>query len=88
MPIVRKSKATHHLEQLKERIEKLKQVMHGTEPNAGLWNLYALNENDYKRDFTEVDQSDLAIALGDVENAIRELKKARTLKAEKFHNPK
>jgi len=88
MPIVRKSKTDHHLEQLEERIEKLKLVMHGSEPNPNLWNLYALNENDYKRDFSEIDQSDLSIALGDVENAIKELKKAKTIKAEKLHNPK
>lgn len=88
MPIVRKSKSDHHLNQLEDRINKLKLIMQGVEPNPSLWNLYALNENDYKRDFSEIDSSDLSIALGDIENAIKELKKLKTLKAEKLHNPK
>ena len=88
MPIVRKSKASHHLQQLEDRIEKLKEILKGDTPNPNLWNLYAYSESDYERDFTEIDHADLAIALGDVENAIKELKKAKTLKAEKIHNPR
>ena len=85
MPIVRKSKAQRHLERLEERIEKLKEVLQGKEPNINLWNFYSLNETDYLRDFTEVEQSELSIALGDIENAIKELKKVKTLKAERLH---
>jgi deoxyribodipyrimidine photolyase-like uncharacterized protein len=88
MPIARKSKADHQLRQLEHRIKKLKLVMQGKEPNSSLWNFYALNENDYKRDFTEIDQSDLSVALGDIETAIKELKKVKTLKADKLHRDK
>ena len=88
MPIVRKTKAQQHLQRLEERIEKIKQVLQGQEPNMNLWNLYAFSEDDYKRDFTEIDQSELSLALSDIEGAIRELKKVKTLPAQKLHNPK
>ena len=82
MPIVRKTKAQQHLQRLEERIEKIKQVLQGQEPNMNLWNLYAFSEDDYKRDFTEIDQSELSLALSDIEGAIRELKKVKTLPAQ------
>lgn len=86
MPIVKKINSNRHLKILEGRIENLNAVLQGSEPNMNIWNLYALSESDYKRDFTEVDQSDLSLALGDVENAIKELKKAKTLKAIKIHS--
>lgn len=73
MPIVRKSKFAHLFSELQKRIDNLKNIMEGKEPNENLWNFYALNEGDYKRDFTEIEQSELLLALGDVDNAIKEL---------------
>ncbi len=73
---------------LEERIGTLRKVMQGSEPNDGLWNFHALSESDYVRDFVEIDQAALSIALGDVENVIKELKKVKTLKAERLHNPR
>lgn len=84
MPIVRKSNASRHMQRLEERIDKLKEVLKGSSPNSNLWNFYSLNESDFARDFTEIDPSELSIALGDIENAIKELKKAKTLKADRL----
>jgi tetratricopeptide (TPR) repeat protein len=84
VPIVRKSNASRHMQRLEERIDKLKEVLKGSSPNSNLWNFYSLNESDFARDFTEIDPSELSIALGDIENAIKELKKAKTLKADRL----
>jgi len=86
MPIVMKSKSMHHFKRLEDRMKCLKKVLLGAEPNPSLWNYYSLSESDYKRDFTEVEQSDLSVALNDVETAIKELKKVKALKADKLHN--
>jgi hypothetical protein len=72
------------MQRLEERIDKLKEVLKGSSPNSNLWNFYSLNESDFARDFTEIDPSELSIALGDIENAIKELKKAKTLKADRL----
>lgn len=88
MPIVRKSKSDLLFNKLKERVDKLQKVMEGKKPNENLCDLYALNSSDYERDFTEIDSSELSIAVNDLASVINELKKARTLKADKLYNPK
>ena len=85
MPIVEKIVSKSHLNRLNERVAGLKDALQGSEPNQGLWNFYSLNEDDYKRDFIEIDATNLSYALSDLEAVIKELKKARTLKAEKLH---
>ena len=87
MPIVRKSKSQQHFKRLQARVEVLSKVMQGVEPNRGLWNFYALNEEDYIRDFVEVDQAELSLALDDLTSAVKALKKTKTLQADKLHTP-
>lgn len=85
MSIARKSRAQQHCERLEKSLDSLKSVLLGSEPNVNIWNLYAYNEGDYKRDFTEIDDSELSIAIAGLESVIKELKKAKALKATKLH---
>lgn len=85
MPIVRKKVAEKHLKRFDERVSALRAVLSGTEPNENLADLYALNMDDYKRDFVEINAEDLAYAIADIQTSAKELKKAGALKADKLH---
>ena len=88
MPVVRKSNAQKHLSQLNESVNTLRKVLEGSEPNPNTWDIFALNEDDYSRDFMHIDPTDLGYALSALEGVIKELRKTKSLQAERLHRAK
>ena len=87
MPLAKRSKIKSERATLREYFERLDAVLEGEDPNENLWDHYALNEADFSRDFTHVDEASLVAAADALDAIIKKLKKPAHLKAPRLHMP-
>jgi len=78
MTTIRKTKMAIHIEKLERNYRELRQILNGDEPNPNIWDQYSLNPDDYKRDFTEINLTELNYAVGSLKSALAELAKLKT----------
>ena len=85
MPIVKRSDVDRHLKELRKRVAELEKCLVGEEPNTNLSDHYALNPDDFKRDFVTIDKEGLEYALDDLATVIKVIKRLPKQKAPKLH---
>jgi hypothetical protein len=81
MPIIRRRELAPHLVEFDDRCQRLRDALIGGNPNPNVFRRYALNPDDFRRDFTELDARELDYAIDDLIVSLKALKKVKRLEA-------
>jgi hypothetical protein len=84
MPIIRKSEYLHYVQDLENRCNKLIAVAKGKSPNSDLYESHTLNPDDFERDFIEVSEHEINIAVSELRSAINSFKSIKKFSAKKL----
>lgn len=88
MPIVRKTRVTEYSNLLRTQSEALLNLLQGAEPNRNIWDQFAISEQDYLSQFTEINPITLVSAIDTLQSTLKQLKKLERHKEAKLHKPK
>ena len=88
MPIVRQENLQLLKGEFDERCERLRHELIGVPPNSNVWDQFAYNPEDFKRDYVQLDEQRLLIAIDDLQTCLKKLKKIRGLGAARLGNAK
>jgi len=84
MAIIRKSELRRHLDELKARYDRLWSAVNGNTPNPNIYEQYAHDPEQYKKDFTEINITDVEYALSDFQTVLKRLETIQKLQADKL----
>jgi len=88
MPIIRKSKVIDYSNLLRTQSEALLNLLDGAEPNLNIWDQFAISEQDYLTQFTEINPIYLSSSISALEATLKQLKKLERYKEPKLHKKK
>ena len=88
MPIIRQEDLQLLKREFDERCEKLRHELIGVSPNGNVWNQYAFNPADFARDYHELHEQRLVMAIDDLQTCLSKLKKIRKLSAARLGTAK
>jgi|CXWL01.1.fsa_nt_gi hypothetical protein len=81
MAIIRKVELRRHIEELESRYKKLREAISGGNPNPNIYDQYSNNPEQYKEEFTEVNDTDVEYALSDFRGVLKRLETIQKLQA-------
>lgn len=71
MPIHRVSTINGHIDRLEDAVKQLREELQGRDPNANVFSEYALNPDDFKKDFRDIKPDDLEYKASQVTTALK-----------------
>lgn len=81
MPIVKRTSLIKYTDQLEKRYNNLISEIQGTRPNENIYDLYEQNPDDFIKEYSQVDDLAIDLAINDFKGILKELKKIKSLKA-------
>jgi len=85
MPTVKRSRVLQKLKHLDDAVSDLRNAILESPVVGNTWNLYAMNPEEYVKEFVHVDPDELAKQLGAVRAMINEVSKLKSVREEKLH---